>query len=174
MRNIEKPEELVAVSIRQGVALNTVEAEIILGYTNGHDYDLVTGEDTVLKLRDRQAEEGSPDDDTTIREVIETCQELNDELLRDVRSSDNPNYEYLFELRKDEFILDGAMQKAKAVIPPTVRRYNVLIIESLRKSVPVMAASWEEAVLKVREMWNDGEIVLTADDFAGVNFTLGN
>ena len=174
MRTIEKPEELVAVSIRQGVELNTVEAEIILGYTNGRDYDLVTGEDAVLKLRDRQAEEGSPDDETTIREVIETCRELNDELLRDVRSSDNPNYEYLFELRKDEFILDGAMQKAEVVIPPTVRRYNVLIVESLRKSVPVMAASWEEAVLKVREMWNDGEIVLTADDFAGVNFTLGN
>ena len=51
--------------------------------------------------------------------------------------------------------------------------YDVVIIEYLKKVVPVEAASWEEAKMLVNEAWDNGTYVLTADDFAGVSFTLG-
>ena len=42
-------------------------------------------------------------------------------------------------------ILETMLAKAEKVIPPTVRRYNVVIIEYRKKLVPVLAASWAEA-----------------------------
>ena len=59
---------------------------------------------------------------------------------------------------------------AASVIPPVIRRYDIAIVEYLKRTVHVEAASWEEAKSKVEQAWNNGEHVLTADDFAGVSF----
>ena len=52
------------------------------------------------------------------------------------------------------------------------RRYIVEVSELLGRAVKVMASSEEEAVEKANEKYNRQEIVLNADDFAGVNFSV--
>ena len=65
------------------------------------------------------------------------------------------------------------MERAKVALPPRTSTYDVVIVEYLKKVVPVEAASWEEAKMLVSEAWDNGTYVLTADDFADVSFTLG-
>ena len=79
----------------------------------------------------------------------------------------------LFRSRKDTLILETMLAKAEKVIPPTVRRYNVVIIEHRKKLVPVLAASWAEAEARVREMWENGEVVIGQSDFAGIMISSG-
>lgn len=52
------------------------------------------------------------------------------------------------------------------------RRYIVEVSELLGRAVKVMASSEEEAVEKANEKYNRQEIVLNADDFAGVAFSV--
>lgn len=98
---------------------------------------------------------------------------LNSELLLEEAGKEGGDPDYFSELQKDELILGLMMGRAKAVLPPRTSTYDVVIIEYLKKVVPVEAASWEEAKMLVNEAWDNGTYVLTADDFAGVSFTLG-
>ena len=50
------------------------------------------------------------------------------------------------------------------------KRYIVEVSELLGRAVKVMASSEEEAVEKANEKYNRQEIVLNAEDFAGVTF----
>ncbi len=175
MTEIKKAEELVAVAVRQGVQMNLVEADIILGYMEGHGFALLSDEQFQMALHDTEEEEKygyTKDQPYTIREAVEFCQEMNGEMLLDASSKDTPDENEVLDLRKDALILDGAMGKAAAVIPPVIRRYNIVIIEHLKRVVPVEAASWEEAKSKVERAWKNGEHVLSADDFAGVSFNM--
>lgn len=43
--------------------------------------------------------------------------------------------------------------------------YKVQITEKLQRIVEVEADSEEEAMDKVEDMWNCGDVILTADDF---------
>lgn len=52
------------------------------------------------------------------------------------------------------------------------KRYIVEVSELLGRAVKVMASSEEEAVEKANEKYNRQEIVLNADDFAGVSFSV--
>lgn len=52
------------------------------------------------------------------------------------------------------------------------KRYIVEVSELLGRVVKVMASSEEEAVEKANEKYNRQEIVLNADDFAGVSFSV--
>ena len=51
-----------------------------------------------------------------------------------------------------------------------MKEYEVLVIEILRKKVPVTASSFEEAKQKVMDLYYDEEIVLSSDDFLEVIF----
>ena len=156
MTLITKSEELMAVSVRQGVELAAIEAKVLLGYLEGHDYSLMMDDKFHLALHDNQdGEDADNDQPYTIRDCIDFCQEMNS------------------ELQKDELILDRMMERAKVALPPRTSTYDVVIVEYLKKVVPVEAASWEEAKMLVNEAWDNGTYVLTADDFADVSFTLG-
>lgn len=174
MREITTAEEMMAVATRQGVPFSVVEAEIVLGYMEGHDYCLLVDDGFRMMLHDKQdGEEHGEDIQYTVRDAIEFCQEMNDELLTETASSDKPDQSYLLDLWKDELILGELMKRAAVVIPPVVRRYDVVIVEHLKKVVVTEAASWAEAEAKVRREWEEGEHILDADNFAGVSFTLG-
>ena len=54
-----------------------------------------------------------------------------------------------------------------------MRRYNVVIVEHRKKLVPVLAASWAEAEERVREMWENGEVVIGQSDFTGIMISSG-
>ena len=176
MTEIKKAEDLVVVSVRQGLQMNLVEADIVLGYIEGHGFALMSNEQFQMALHDTEEEEKygySKDQPYTIREAVEFCQEMNEELLRDASSEESRDENRVLDLRKDDFILSGLMERATAVIPPVVRRYNIIILEYLKRVVPVEAASWEEAKSKVEQAWKKGEYVLTANDFAGISFNTG-
>ena len=155
MTLITKSEELMAVSVRQGVELAAIEAKVLLGYLEGHDYSLMMDDKFHLALHDNQDGENADNDQPyTIRDCIDFCQEMNS------------------ELQKDELILDRMMERAKVALPPRTRTYDVVIVEYLKKVVPVEAASWEEAKMLAEDAWDNGTYVLSADDFAGVDFSL--
>ena len=51
-----------------------------------------------------------------------------------------------------------------------MREYDVTITETLRKTVTVEAESMAEAEQKVEGEWKNGDYILDADDFVGVEF----
>ena len=48
--------------------------------------------------------------------------------------------------------------------------FEVTIQETLERKIKVEASSWEEAEEMVQKGWKDGDFVLSADDFTGVEF----
>ena len=73
MTLITKSEELMAVSARQGVELAAIEAKVLLGYLEGHDYSLMMDDKSHLALHDNQGSENADNDQPyTIREAIVT------------------------------------------------------------------------------------------------------
>ena len=172
MKKIDKTEELIAAAARQGVEVNMTEAKIVLGYMESHGSELLMGEKYELTLHDQtDGDSHDADEAQTIRDIIELCKELNEELLLDACSTTEPDAEEQLDLRKDGLIIEGLLTKAAAAVPPTLRRYNMAVVEHWKKTVPVVAASWAEAKMKVEQMWKDGEVVLSSEDFAGASFT---
>lgn len=51
-----------------------------------------------------------------------------------------------------------------------MKEFEVTITETLEKKITVEALSKDEAEQVVRDMWNDADIVLDADDFIDVSF----
>lgn len=174
VKRIKSTEALVASSARQGVTICGTEAEIVLAYIKVHGYELLADDDYKLYLHDESAgEDHSHDEAQTVRDIVELCKELNEEMLVDSYSEENPDADDQFELRKDTLILESMLERAQQVIPPTIRRYDVVIVEHRKKLVPVLAASWAEAEARVREMWENGEVVIGQSDFAGILISSG-
>ena len=174
MQKIERQEELIATAARQGVTICGTEAEIVLAYIKVHGYELLTDDDYKLYLHDESAgEDHTHDGAETVRDIVELCKELNEEMLLDSYSTQEQDADGQLELRKDTLILETLLAKAEKVIPPTVRRYDVVVIEHRKKLVPVLAASWAEAEARVREMCENGEVVIGQSDFAGIMISSG-
>ena len=53
-----------------------------------------------------------------------------------------------------------------------MREFEAMIIETLVKTVTVEADSIEEAYIKVRENWHNGEYILDAGNFLDVEFNV--
>lgn len=51
-----------------------------------------------------------------------------------------------------------------------MRTYSVEITETLRRTIVIEALSDEEALLKVKEQYDEEEIVLDSSDYAGTEF----
>lgn len=163
--------ELIAAAGRQGMTMSIVEAAIVMGYLEGHDYMLLRDDNFRMKLHDLQdGKDHSKDADYTIRDVIEFCVEMNSELLLEVESNDGPNSREAVDLGKDAYILGDMMQRAAEAVAPVSRKYSVAIVQTLKKTVQVEATSWAEAEEKTRLSLNNGDIILTMDDYAGVFF----
>lgn len=160
---------LIAVAARQGMDLSIVEAAIVLGYLEGHDFMLLRDSCYHTKLHDLQfGDDHSEDEDYTIRDAIEFCVEMNEELLLEAQTGGDPEGREAIDLGKDACILEQMMHRAEKVVPPVIREYKVAIVETLKKVVRVRAASWAEAEEFVGTAWKEGDYVLTADDFTGV------
>ena len=111
MTLITKSEELMAVSVRQGVELAAIEAKVLLGYLEGHDYSLMMDDKFHLALHDNQdGEDADNDQPYTIRDCIDFCQEMNSELLLEEAGKEGGDPDYFSELQKDELILDRMME----------------------------------------------------------------
>lgn len=51
-----------------------------------------------------------------------------------------------------------------------MKKYKITITESLKKELEIEAVSKDEAMDLVKEKYKNEEIILTADDFADVDF----
>lgn len=174
MQKIESTERLIATAARQGVTICGTETEIVLAYIKVHGYELLMDDDHKLYLHDEsEGDDHSHDGEQTVRDIVELCKELNEEMLLDSYSEESPDADAQLELRKDTLILETMLAKAEKVIPPTVRRYDVVIVEHRKKLVPTLAASWAEAEAKAREMWENGEVVICQSDFVGITISSG-
>ena len=49
-------------------------------------------------------------------------------------------------------------------------KFKVTVSETLERVLFVDASDWQEAEKKVKDMWDESELVLSADDFTGVEF----
>jgi len=99
---------LIRAAMRQGVTLDAAEADMILGYFEGHEYSLMAGTDGRTMRHDEQyGDNHRGDEPYTICDAVEFCQEMNNDLLREER----PEEEYLAQLRKDEQALGDLMAR---------------------------------------------------------------
>lgn len=53
---------------------------------------------------------------------------------------------------------------------PKMMKFKCLIVETLSREVEVYGMDMEDANERLAEMYNNGDVVLTADDFDGVEF----
>lgn len=119
MDRISEAGEFVAAALKQGVILTTGEADMLLGYLEGHDYCLMVDDEGVTVRHDEQyREDHSEDEPYTVQAVIEFCQEMNADLIHENSSSIEPDEEYLTHLRKDEQILDALAERVTGLCQP--------------------------------------------------------
>lgn len=109
MKPVESYKELVAAAGRQGCPMDHIEAKIMLGYMEGHDYQLAEDDSGALYRRDLAA--GDPDEAAcqpyTIRDALDFCIDMNEELLDLESKKDAPDTSYITQLEEDARILLG-------------------------------------------------------------------
>lgn len=165
-RRIVVPEDLAAVAVQQGLPLSDQEADIILGYLEGHDYSLMADADGATVRHDEQyGTIHRGDEPYTVREAVEFCQEMNEDLIRD-SAQIGLDEDYFVKLQRDAEVLSALM--ARPVVPSPegiLKQYCVYVTELHYGSVHVEASSEDEAIRKATELyeqgrthWHDGEL----------------
>lgn len=111
---IAKPEELLAVAIRQGIEMDGNEAGIVLGYLEGHDYCLMADEAGMTVRHDEsEGEDCGEDMPYSVQDAVMFCQEMNGELILESESMSVPDVDYLARLHQDEQVFDGLMRRIR-------------------------------------------------------------
>ena len=96
-------EDLMIAASQQGLDLDIGEAGTILGYLEGHEYCLVVdGEGRLLRHDEQYGTDHGEDMPYTVQDAILFCQEMNEDLIRDIDFWGSPNKGYLAQLRQDE------------------------------------------------------------------------
>lgn len=102
--------ELVAAALAQGIALSGEDAGMILGYLEGHDYCLMVDDSgTTVRHDEQYGDSRRGGEPYTIQDTIVFCQEMNEDLLNENSSQNEPDVEYLAHLRRDSQALDALM-----------------------------------------------------------------
>lgn len=116
MDRITRPEELVIYAARQGIPISIGEADILLGYMEGHDYSLmVDGSGAMLRHDEQDGADHSEDIAYSIPDAVIFCMEMNEELSMENKSRQEQDICYLSQLRKDGQALDALMEKVTAI-----------------------------------------------------------
>lgn len=110
---VDAAEKLVAAAAHQGLAISINEANLILGYLEGHEYSLmVDAVGATVRHDDQYGCKHRGDEPYTVRDAIAFCQEMNEDLLSENSFASEQNVEYLAQLRKDEQALGALMERA--------------------------------------------------------------
>lgn len=105
---IDAPELLMEVSAQQRIALTADEAELILGYFEGHEYSLMAGDaGATMRHDDQYGNNHRGDMPYSIRDAIEFCQEQNADLM----ARDDISQEEYQSLLRDQQIIDLLMER---------------------------------------------------------------
>ena len=123
-------ENLMLAASQQGLNLDIGEAGIILGYLEGHEYCLVIdGEGRLLRHDEQYGANHREDMPYTIQDAILFCQEMNEDLIRDIDFWGRSDKDYLSQLRQDEQTL--AALTARCPCPMAGMPGHLLLEESL-------------------------------------------
>ena len=107
---VDTAEKLIAAAACQGLEISTTEADLMLGYLEGHEYSLmVDAAGNTVRHDDQYGCRHRGDEPYPVQSVIEFCQEMNEELIRGDVSWEKSDESYLSLLRQDEQALAALM-----------------------------------------------------------------
>lgn len=155
MIEIQNANQFVAAAVRNGVCIKALHAAIALKYFDIKRERLTQGNNYKLWLE--------PKDDPgngyeyNVAELFEIALEYAEEVHGDACSDRRTDEDLMLWLSEDLYILNIAVEEARKVIPVEINTYAVNIIEQLRKTVYVEAASFNEAEEIVKENYSKGE-----------------
>ncbi len=112
LSDILRPEQLIPAALRQGVLLNAAEADLILGYLEGHDYVLLEdGQSRTVRHDLQWGDDHREDEPYTIHDAIRFALDMNEELLRCTKEAMEPDEAYLSSLRQDGRVLTSLLDR---------------------------------------------------------------
>lgn len=169
---IVRPEQLIALFSIKGYRLMRDEAQIILGYLDGHAYSVLFDEEHNLWLKDVNEPDGH-EEACEPEDIVDFCVEQSAKLITTAENDDEDDNElYLDGLKEDEQAIDCVAQRIMRINKHRQPiEYDVRITETLSRIVKVEARSAAEAEDLAGDRWRNSEWILGADDFADVSFT---
>ncbi len=112
LSEILKAEQLISIALRQGVPLSEAEADLILGYLEGHDYVLMSNEQSQTVRHDCQRDNDHREDEPyTVQNTIRFALDMSEELLRCTEQAEVPDEAYLSDLQNDGRVLSGLLDR---------------------------------------------------------------
>ncbi len=112
LSEILKAEQLISIALRQGVPLSEAEADLILGYLEGHDYVLLEDRQFHTMRHDLQRGNDHREDETyTVQDAIRFALDMSEELLRCTERAEAPDEAYLSDLRNDGRVLTDLLDR---------------------------------------------------------------
>lgn len=170
MRKVENAEDLMIVAARQGVTLSEIEAQALVESYDCGDYGLCRDDSYNLYAYPFDKKKFNGYEDITIHDVCLEAIENVEDMMADMPSEEGCS---ISDLRKERYILRSVEEKIKNVIPPTVREYQVMIVENLKKIVTVEAASVTEAIDTAKKNYENGDYLMDEQgNFAGTYFSV--
>ena len=107
---VDTAEKLIAAAACQGLEISTTEADLMLGYLEGHEYSLmVDAAGRTVRHDDQYGCRHRGDEPYPVQSVIEFCQEMNEDLIQGDVSWERADESYLSLLRQDEQALAALM-----------------------------------------------------------------
>lgn len=112
LSEILKPEQLIPIALQQGVSLNESEANLILGYQEGHDYVLLEdGQSHTVRHDLQQSNDHQGDDPYTVQDAIRFALDMSEDILRCTEQAEAPDEAYLSDLRNDGRVLTDLLDR---------------------------------------------------------------
>lgn len=152
---IENANQFVAAAARNGVGIKALHAAVALKYFRSGHERLMQSDNYKLWLASNEDQTNGYE--YNVAELFEIALEYAEEIYRDSCSDGKTDDDLLLRLSEDLYILDIAVKEARNVIPVEIKTYAVNIIEQLRKTVYVEAASCNEAEESVRKNYANGD-----------------
>lgn len=154
MTLIENANQFVAAAVRNGVGIKALHAAIALKYFDDNNERLSYDKGYRLWLESKNDPGGGCK--YNVAELFEIALEYAEEADSNARSNGCSDEDLLLRLSEDLYILDIAVNEARKIIPVEIRTYAVNIIEQMRKTVHVKAASFNEAEEIVKKNHSEG------------------
>lgn len=154
MTVIENADQFLAVAARNGVEVGRLHAAVALKYFEAGEERLVQGDNYKLWLEPKN--DPGNGYEYNVAELFEVALECAEEIYNDACAKEHPDEDLLLWLCEDQYILKIAVEEARKVIPVEIKTYAVNIIEYMRKTVYVEAASSNEAEETVKKNHAEG------------------
>lgn len=112
LSEILKAEQLIPIALRQGVSLSEAEADLVLGYLEGHDYVLLSdGQARTVRHDLQRGNDHWEDEPYSVQDAIRFSLEMSGELLQCAEQVETLDEAYLSSLRNDGSVLSDLLDR---------------------------------------------------------------